>query len=704
MRGVVVVMVVVVAAVVVALTPVLPSRAAESWQTQFDAAVYGDVAVVGNAVLTCPTAAQAGPSPKYPVQSCVDGQHRSGSGRGNLNNGHRMMWTDVDTDPATFNSSRALVTIPDGADVAYAKLGWAGNLRCGDGLAPPGDPRTQPVTLTVNGESGVVDRFTPVVDDPAGLGHTDHQFHSAEADVTARLVNVRGNAHVTVGNVWTPQGFDCFGGWSLTVVWRFAKASPAAPAQRRVVVHGGHVRLHTSAATVRTRVSPTRSAGGVTRIGVVAYEGDWGTGGDRMLVNGSALGGQDRNNFFVSAADGVVAPAVPNNMSVDARTVSVPSDQLPPGARAAELGFGRDEDAYLVQSLAWSFPLPELTLAVTPPELAARPGDQVTRTATVTNAGDAPAAAVVVCGQEIGAVAPHATVARTCTSTAGDTDFRVTTDVHGKSLAGDPLTASAATAVDVLHPALKAVTTASPATVLAGQQVKLSTTITNTGDTPLSGLSARSSLGSCGRADTTQLDAGATATVDCTITAGPETAPVNVHVNAHDKLGGPVEASASTQYTVIHPRLTITAAWSADRAADGSSVTVTVTVGNPSALPISDVRVDGEPVSCRRHIPVLEPGQRTTYTCQAVAPTDARLTVSGGPPGTGLVVSDSAAVRIASLSAPVQVAEQPSPPMPPPAPVAHVAPLSKPAAGGVAAIIGVVVMTMVASVLSGIRK
>jgi hypothetical protein len=45
------------------LTPGPPVAAAEVWHTQFDEAVYGDVAVVGNAALTCPTAEQAAPIP-----------------------------------------------------------------------------------------------------------------------------------------------------------------------------------------------------------------------------------------------------------------------------------------------------------------------------------------------------------------------------------------------------------------------------------------------------------------------------------------------------------------------------------------------------------------------------------------------------------------------------------------------------------------
>ena len=79
-------------------TPGPPSQAAEVWRTQFNEAVYGDVTVVGNAVLTCPTAEQAGPEPKYPPQSCVDGLNRKGHGPSAQNNAHRMSYADVDDD------------------------------------------------------------------------------------------------------------------------------------------------------------------------------------------------------------------------------------------------------------------------------------------------------------------------------------------------------------------------------------------------------------------------------------------------------------------------------------------------------------------------------------------------------------------------------------------------------------------------------
>lgn len=664
-------------------SPGPPVAAAEVWRTQFDEAVYGDVTVVGNTVLTCPTPEQAGPAPKYPPQSCVDALQRKGHGPSAQNNGHRMSWTDTDDDPKTFNSSSAKLTIPEKAVIAYAKLGWAGSATCHHAEAPPGKPQ-DPVTF--NGTSVSPDRF--VIDADTELSHTDTGFYSAEADVTRHLTG----PGVTVGNVWAPQGFDCFGGWSLTVVWKFPHATAAAPAKRHVAVHGGHVRLHTTTPTLRTPIAPTHPAGGVVRLGITAYEGDWATDGDQLLVNDTSIAGR---NVFVSSAQGA---AHPNNMSVDARTLTLPENVLKPGTKSAELTFKRSEDAYLVQNVAWSFPLPELTLAVDPEHPSAHPKDTVTQTATVTNTGDAPAANVSVCGQKIGTIPPRAKATRTCTSQAADDDYQTTVAANGVSEAGDPLAAQKTGKVDVLHPALRATTATEPMTALPGQVVKFSTTVTNIGDTPLFNLNARTATNGCTPMQG-QLDPNATATVDCTAPAGDATGTLTSTVTATDKIGKKVEASASVQVKVINPRLTITALWSKDRAEDGELVTVTITVGNPSALPISDVEVAGEPVACRRAFPVLQPRERLTYTCQVIAPVNSRLTVSGA--GAGAVIGESAVVRIESI---ITSTPSPADESAPPRPVAHVQQVSKPAVGGVAAVMGVIGMVIVASAFSGLGR
>ena len=60
----------------------------------------------------------------------------------------------------------------------------------------------------------------------------------------------------------------------------------------------------------------------ITKVSVTAYEGDWASDGDQMLVNDTSIAGR---NAFTSSALGATHP---NNMSVDARTVTVPEDVL----------------------------------------------------------------------------------------------------------------------------------------------------------------------------------------------------------------------------------------------------------------------------------------------------------------------------------------------------------------------------------------
>ena len=72
----------------------------------------GDVLLVGNTLLTCPTAASG----------CTTAQNGTGN-----NNDFAMTWVDIDGDASTFNSSRATLTLPVGATVSYAALYWGGD-------------------------------------------------------------------------------------------------------------------------------------------------------------------------------------------------------------------------------------------------------------------------------------------------------------------------------------------------------------------------------------------------------------------------------------------------------------------------------------------------------------------------------------------------------------------------------------------------
>jgi hypothetical protein len=728
----------------VVLTPIAPSFASDpsSWDVRFDQVIYGDFTLVGNAVMTCPGPPQAGVAPSHPPQACADAQHHKGAGLGALNNSHSMTWIDIDKDEDTFNSSSARMTMPSGAEVAYAQLGWAGDVGrkegvpCGRGKStPPGAPERQAVSLTVDGGGTTridPNRFTLVVDDLAVLGSNDQQYYSAQADVTGEFKGVHGDTTVTVGNIWTPQGYDCFGGWSLTVVWKFTgPTAQHAPAKKSIVVYGGHIRVPTGKSRLQVTAPSIRAAGGSARIGLTAYEGDWATAGDQFLVNGVAQGDRKNsagaNNFFASYAEGRQSPDALNNMSVDVRTLTVSDEIIRPGATSAEVTFTRRDDAYLVQNMAVAFPLPELTVTTRPDRPFAHPGDLVAQTVAVTNAGGAPARQVTArvgeeppCVRNIGALAAGATVTVTCDVTAEDDDYRSTAKVTGQSLVGDTLATEAATAVEVLRPSVRISHSVEPASVLDGQPVQFQTVVHNTGDTPLSGLALRNTrVGECDRADLAALGPGQATTVNCAVIAGGEGLTNTAIVSARDKLDRQVSAAADAAFDVVHPLLSITAVWSTERAARDELVTITVTTGNPSKVPFQQVQVAGEPASCRRSLGTLAPGQRVEYTCEITmdSDVDTQLSIAGVPVINGSPVTDARAISQASGFTDVHIAmlpvtaasspptEQVLAPSPPyPAKISHPSPISKPAAGALAAVPAMASMVVVVSATSGIGK
>ncbi|CCH31978.1 hypothetical protein ABZ816_26910 [Actinosynnema sp. NPDC047251] len=713
----------------------------------FDRTVHGDVAVIGNAVLGCPPDDDRHEA-QFPARLCREAQTRRGTGVSAQNNGHWMTWTDEDDDPATYNSSTASLEVPAGASVAYAKLGWAGTTGasptapCGrGGEQPPGTAAGQAPVLAVAGTKAVLGpgRFTYASDGLGSLGRDDQQFYSAQADVTAefRAVATGRPIPVTVGNIWTPQGRDCFAGWTLTVVWSFDRAHQQAPAPRHVTLHGGHVRVLSKPQRVTVRLDAPRPTGGRARIGVTAYEGDWAQAGDLVLVGGQPqadpAGGAE--NFFAGYAQGDPHPV--NNLSVDAKVVQVPA----PSGSATVVDLVTRADAYLLQGLAVSMPLPELAATISPDRPAAHAGESVDHTVRVANTGEAPARDLAAriggsdCGPLPDELAGGASATTTCRTRVGSDDHRVTVEVTGSSLAGDRLATTAAAPVEVLRPALRVSQSFDPDTVVEDHQVALDVRVENTGDTPLSGLRIdHDVLDPCDRADAGTVEPGRTATFTCRVEPGaaagtdPVTDPVTdtVTVTASDGLGLAATASATADFSVVHPLLTVSAVWSADTVGVGEPVAITVRVGNPSRVAFHDVAVEGEPAACRRPIGELAAGEAVTYTCDVVLEqsliTD--LTAVGAPRITGVTPQE---VR-RSASTPVRVAVRPAPGRETPAvrepasappaqrlpaePVAReqvyavrdAPPADKPAIALVAVAAGMAVMVVTASALAAARR
>jgi len=157
-----------------------PRHAAQGWV---------DLAQAGASVLGCPEGATA----------CLD---RSDP---NVPTG----WVDVDADPSTVNSSRAVLALPAGAAVTWAGLYWGGERLTG---SPPLEPNR--VLLAV-GDSA----YTEV--SAAALAEAGPDFQ-AYADITALLGPVAGSTvPLAAANVSVAGGPGHVGGWTVVVAYSY---------------------------------------------------------------------------------------------------------------------------------------------------------------------------------------------------------------------------------------------------------------------------------------------------------------------------------------------------------------------------------------------------------------------------------------------------------------------------------------------------
>ncbi|WP_031012292.1 DUF11 domain-containing protein [Streptomyces sp. NRRL F-5727] len=408
-----------------ALSPAAAGPAAadvvEPFGQRYQESLYGDFTTAGNTVMGCPTA------PADLAARCAAAT--KGEGADN-NNTFVMRRLDTDGSGGGYGSSTGRVRIPEGAEVAYARLYWGGNdgtyrgpsgaalKRCdisgADVERSPGDPATTAPLLTVGGKPAARVSIDSMVVDPADT--SGPHYYTGESDVTAAFAAVSGTSApvaVGVGGVWAPNGKGCVAGWSLTVVYRFPGPDPVkAPGRRSVHVYGGHVLQRSTSPATTITVDGFHRSPGKARASVTAYEGDWNTPGDRFLVDGKNVtethtGNSD--NFFVGEDDGAVAPDLVNNLSLDAKEFDVPEGAIPVGATSAELTFSTDGDTYVPSGLAFSVPVPDLEVTKTAHPRTVRPGDTLTYTITAKNTS--------------GLDHPNASFADDLTDTLDDADY-----------------------------------------------------------------------------------------------------------------------------------------------------------------------------------------------------------------------------------------------------------------------------------------
>ncbi len=110
-------------AVLALLITAATAHADRAFTPRFKANDTGDIVMAANTLLSCLDDVP-------PATGCADA--RAGKAGAKLgNNAWNMRFVDVDSDAATFNSSRADVVLPADASILFAGLYWGANTRAG---------------------------------------------------------------------------------------------------------------------------------------------------------------------------------------------------------------------------------------------------------------------------------------------------------------------------------------------------------------------------------------------------------------------------------------------------------------------------------------------------------------------------------------------------------------------------------------------
>ncbi len=348
-----------VVAAVLAILPAGRSAAAITtpFTARFEVNANGAVLLRGNANMTCPAQSSG----------CVSARNGVGSTAGEAlnDNGHLMAYTNADGDPATFNDSRATITMPPGSTVLFAGLYWGADPSLGVGGLPAPNAADKDQVLfrtpaAATWQPIIASSLYPI--SPSGA-------YQGFADVTA-LVAGAGNGVYSVANIQAGTGADRYAGWSLAIAYR-----NAAEDMRSLRIYDGFGSIVSGSVNIPVAGFETPHTGAVhARVGAVAYEGDLGKTGDGLRLNGQSLSdaANPANNIFNStASDGGAIlggrdPAHRNLFGVDIDQFDA-GGILANGATSATLTMSTAGETYYPGVITFTIDLyaPKITTTVT---------------------------------------------------------------------------------------------------------------------------------------------------------------------------------------------------------------------------------------------------------------------------------------------------------------------------------------------------
>ncbi|WP_158280825.1 hypothetical protein [Pararcticibacter amylolyticus] len=264
----------------------------------------GGIQYVANAILSCKGCDAVNELPPY--------------GKGN-NNDFDMFFVDVDEDQTTFNSSSASLNLPDCSSISFVGLYWGA-------VGSPTNPRIKEKNRVKLGLPGKQSYIDLVADQD--LGNFRNRHYQYFKDITSLVHTLPSpNGTFTVGNIVTDQGAkDLYAGWTIVVVFK----NDLLPSRDLSVFDGFVPVVYPTRFDLNIGGFQTPPRGPVSLdFGVVAYDGERGIGGDRMLINNKPVFDilHDKDNVFNStiAVNGEVAkntsPALKNTLGYDASII-----------------------------------------------------------------------------------------------------------------------------------------------------------------------------------------------------------------------------------------------------------------------------------------------------------------------------------------------------------------------------------------------
>jgi hypothetical protein len=253
---------------------------AQSPVPQFTAELHGGIVRAANSVMTCLRA-------RYGRVTC--GQAQQGARVENYL--YWMTFINADSQTGFFDSSAADLDLPAGAAVRSARLYWGGpldasldnpDLPAGNRLAP--EPSLAGRVEFKPPDAAAYATITASPDSVTTAKLSGHNFYQASANVTSLV------AHAGAGKYWIADvqtargdGSSAGAGWTLIAVYQ-QKAGPL----RQVTIYNQLTAMRTNAPAFTfglRRLSGPSCAGLHSALGVVAYEGDAGSGGESITID-----------------------------------------------------------------------------------------------------------------------------------------------------------------------------------------------------------------------------------------------------------------------------------------------------------------------------------------------------------------------------------------------------------------------------------